>query len=437
MNYTRRIFSSFIFILLTFGARAQNFPKVFTNGAMKDMGDTYELNIRLDTLSNKSHLYGTGPYDKMKGEITIVNGSPYYASAFVEGEYRIGQSWNLRSPFFVYANVPEWEVFELRGPINSVGDIQQKVAVLAKEQGYDLDLPFAFRVTGTFESLTAHIVTPRIPDVEGYREGIKSQKFAFDHVAGEIVGFYSESHQGIFTGSNSFVHVHFLKEDRIFMGHLDDIGSGNGPFKLYLPKKKTKIGTEIRVNDTDFSKGRLGHTQDIDLDDLAKFHGHLCDGLVVGHLGLQQALQALYPDGVVDRTNTRIVSKSSPCLADASTYLTGARYQYGTFFVSDHIDGLFIVQRIDNGQTFSVHLNKGVKPGIIDKMGSRAIKGELDGCELDRLKTLEDDFSKTLLASDPKNIFTVVELGNFKWNPILENNFTKTDILNKHMKPCK
>lgn len=397
------------------------------------MGNTYDL----DTIADRSHVYGLGPYDKMKGEITIVDGSPYYATAFVEDEYRIGQSWSLRSPFFVYANVPEWEVFELPGPINSVGDIQRKVAVLAKDQGFDLDFPFAFRITGIFEGLTAHIVTPRSPDVEGYREGVKSQQFAFDHVQGEIVGFYSESHQGVFTGSNSFVHVHFLKEDRTFMGHLDDIGSGNGPFKIYLPKRESKTKMEIKVNDTDFSKGRMGHIQNLDLKDLVKFHGHLCDGLVIGHLGLQQALLSLYPDGVVDRTNTRIVSKSSPCLTDASIYLTGGRYQYNTFYVSDNIDGLFIVQRIDTGKTVSVLLNKGVKPMIIDKMGSKALKGELDACELNKLKELEDDFSETLLASDSKNIFTVVELDDFEWNPILKNNFKKTDTLNKNMKPCE
>jgi acetolactate decarboxylase len=38
----------------------------------------------------------------------------------------------------------------------------------------------------------------------------------------------------------------------------------------------------IKVMDTDFSKGRLTHQQTITLDDAAKFHGHLCDGLVVG-----------------------------------------------------------------------------------------------------------------------------------------------------------
>lgn len=42
----------------------------------------------------------------------------------------------------------------------------------------------------------------------------------------------------------------------------------------------------IQVQDTDFSKGRLQHVQTITLNDAVKFHGHLCDGLTVGFLGL-------------------------------------------------------------------------------------------------------------------------------------------------------
>lgn len=82
----------------------------------------------------------------------------------------------------------------------------------------------------------------------------------------------------------------------------------------------------IKVNDTDFSKGRLGNIQPVDLQDLSKFHGHLCDGLAEGFLALQQALYELYPDSIIDRTNTRIVSKPSPCLTDVAIYLTGGRY---------------------------------------------------------------------------------------------------------------
>ena len=69
------------------------------------------------------------------------------------------------------------------------------------------------------------------------------------------------------------------------------------------------FGQTITVNDTDFSKGKLGNIQKIKVNDVAKLHGHVCDGLIEGFLALDFGLKQVYPDGIVDRTNTRIVSK--------------------------------------------------------------------------------------------------------------------------------
>src|SRR6056297_194624 len=307
----KRINSVLILMITAFLAQnlnSQIIPKVYTKGAMKDMGTSYDLKVWLDTLPDKSNLFAMGPYDKMKGEITVFNGKPFFASAFIKDKAIVSQSWDIRSPFLVYSNVKDWEEFQFDGAIGSVAEIQKKVAEIAKDKGYNLNEPFAFRIAGEFDELTTHIVTPRSPAIEGYRPDVKSQKFVLESTTGELLGFYSEQHQGVFTGSASFVHVHYLKDDQTFMGHLDHITTANNTLKLYLPKKQTAIKTGMRVNDTNFSKGRLGNIQNIDLDDLVKFHGHLCDGLVLGHLALQRAMAELYPEGTVDRTNTRIVS---------------------------------------------------------------------------------------------------------------------------------
>ena len=194
----------------------------------------------------------------------------------------------------------------------------------------------------------------------------------------------------------------------------------------------------IKVNDTDFSKGRLGLKHEINLEDLEKFHGHLCDGLVVGFLGIKEGLDVLYPEGVTDRTNTRIVSKSSPCLTDVAIYITGGRYQFNSFYVDNTIEnGFYILQRIDNGLTVLVMLNEGVKPVEIDQLGAQAVKGELPACDIDKLKSLEDRFSEWLLSTNPKDNFTVNNLVGFEWNPVLKNDYSKTDILNKNKAKCE
>jgi len=425
-----------IIVFLTQTVMAQTTPKVYTKGAMNNMGPTYDSKVWLDTLPNKSHLFAMGPYDKMKGEITVFDGKPFYASAFEKGKAVVSQSWDIRSPFFVYSNVRDWVEFELTGPLHNIQEIQEKVGTIAKKQGYNLNEPFAFRIAGEFEQITTHIVTPRSPDVEGYRPNVKSQNFTFNNDKGEIVGFYSKQHQAVFTGSKSFIHVHYLRDDQTFMGHLDKITTDNKSYKLYLPQKQTPVKTGMRVNDTDFSKGRLGNIQNIDLDDLVKFHGHLCDGLVVGHLALQQAMHELYPNGIIDRTNTRIVSNPSPCLTDAAIYTTGGRYQFNSFYVSNEIDGIFTVQRIDTKKTVTVKIKKGLKPQEIDNLGALAVKGELSACNLDLLKSMEDDFTETLLTTDPKVNFIVTEITDFKWNPVLKSHYIKTDILNKNKEKC-
>lgn len=189
-----------------------------------------------------------------------------------------------------------------------------------------------------------------------------------------------------------------------------------------------------KVIDTDFSKGQLTNIQNVKYDDLVKFHGHSCDGLLEGMQALQVGLKVLYPDGIVDRTNTRIISRSSPCLTDAAIYLTGGRYQYNTFYVTDSIPGIYVIQRIDNKRTVIVNRREKIKPEIIDIMGKQAIAKELSYSQLRKLKLLEEKYSHKLRKSKPQLNFIVKELYNYRWNPVLNNFFIKTDIINKNVK---
>ena len=194
---------------------------------------------------------------------------------------------------------------------------------------------------------------------------------------------------------------------------------------------------EFETIDTDFSKGRLNHKQTITINDLEKFHGHLCDGLLIGALAMQEAMKELYPNEPIDRTNLRIVSKPSPCLTDVAIYLTGGRFQFNTFYVDTDFEGLYIIQRIDDLKTVSVSLNNGLKPTAIDSLGNIAIQQNLTPCDIDHLRKLEYDFTKTLIQSDPTKLFTVKEIPNFQWNPKTKNDYLKTDILNKNLPDCK
>jgi acetolactate decarboxylase len=199
----------------------------------------------------------------------------------------------------------------------------------------------------------------------------------------------------------------------------------------------SKLPFSIQVNDTDFSKGRLGYRQELVFDDLVRLHGHPCDGLIEGALALRFGLKQLYPDDIIDRTNTRVVSRSSPCLADAALLLSGARYQYGTYFVSDDIPGLYVIGRTDKEEAFVLRRKDGVKPPLIDVLGNRAIAGTLSPCGLDSLRLMEEDYARFLVdTKDLSTLFEVEKLENFNWSLPLNNTFLKTDILNKNAAAC-
>lgn len=193
----------------------------------------------------------------------------------------------------------------------------------------------------------------------------------------------------------------------------------------------------IRVNDTDFSKGRLGYQQALIFEDLVKLHGHPCDGLIEGALAMQYGLYQLYPDSIVDRTHTRVVSRSSPCLADAALLLSGARYQYGTYFVNDSIPGLYIIGKTGHDEAFAISRKDGVKPPQIDELGKLAIAGILSPCGLDSLRLMEEDYARFLMnTEDLSTLFEVEPLEDFSWDLPLQNTFLKTDILNKNAAAC-
>ncbi len=190
------------------------------------------------------------------------------------------------------------------------------------------------------------------------------------------------------------------------------------------------------VNDTDFSKGRIGHNQSITINDIEKFHGHLCDGLVEGTLALKLGLKEIYPNDTIDRTDLQIVSKPSPCLTDAAIYITGGRYQYNSFYVDTDFDGLYIIKQKQSNLAFEIKRNEGVKPKIIDELGNLAIHQKLSPCSIDSLRKMEDAYMKKLLNSDINQLFTVTELTDFKWHPNTKHDYVKTDIINKNLRKC-
>ena len=61
------------------------------------------------------------------------------------------------------------------------------------------------------------------------------QNFDLQNVNGELLGFYSQQHEGVFTHKNKFIHVHFVNENNA--GHLDDLITKAQQVEVLLPVK--------------------------------------------------------------------------------------------------------------------------------------------------------------------------------------------------------
>ena len=191
----------------------------------------------------------------------------------------------------------------------------------------------------------------------------------------------------------------------------------------------------FKVLDTESSHGRYSKsTKDIGFEDLVKFHGHACDGLYRGAYALSVALKSLFSDYIVDRTDLRAISRNSPCLGDAASYLTGARVRFGTQDVRNQEGVWYIVQRISTGETVEVKEEAGFfNKDIIELESSLSLAqaDELPG-KLDNLKALQDDWvSNVLLKTRPEEHYHSSRI-EYSWKEVpYANKGIRTDIIFK------
>jgi acetolactate decarboxylase len=191
-------------------------------GAMRDAMWKGDLGtkITIDTL-NRAGTFGIGPFSNMKGEILLWDGLAYVAT-IVDKKPKVEVSKEeVGAPFFVYQKKVDWKVFK---PEKGIRDGQS----LEKElSGYyeKINRPFSFKVTGL--AIEAKIHIQNLPDgqvVSSPQEAhIGQVKLNLKDREVELLGFYSEEHQAIFTHHDSFVHMHLITKDKELMGHVDEI----------------------------------------------------------------------------------------------------------------------------------------------------------------------------------------------------------------------
>lgn len=213
----------------------------------------------------------------------------------------------------------------------------------------------------------------------------------------------------------------------------------NAPDWFY-PKwaAEAKYNKPIVVKDTDSALGRYSlKTKEIGLKDLARLHGHMCDGLVIAFVEIRAVLEKLFPEGVVDRTDLRAVSKNGPCWVDTVTLMTGARINFQTLRIESSIGDGFIIQKISTGQAYDVHLKSGVFPkeqaALEDNIRKLRREGKpVAGSDIDAVEKMADALSLKILTTPPVDLLEIKELPGYKFTAV-DMFGGRGDIINKDM----
>ena len=236
MNFKLILIGLTILTLTSCASKAQQTPnKVKIVGEMKNVMWKGQLNgnINLDTIANKTNLYGLGPVEYLAGEILIIDGKSYKSIVVSDTTIKVEETFEIKAPFFGYANINKWTEQTLPDSIQTIQQLEQYLDRITKSS----PRPFMFKLSGRIEQAKIHIVNlPKGSKVSSPDEAHKGQKnYELKNQASEILGFFSTEHKAIFTHHDTYLHMHLITSDRQKMGHLDEALFEKGTVKLYLP----------------------------------------------------------------------------------------------------------------------------------------------------------------------------------------------------------
>ena len=127
------------------------------SGALRTiMSGNIQPVISLDTLSKKKHLYALGAVDNLKGEIQIFDSKP--SNSFViDSSLQIKDSYSLKASLLVYAEVEEWDTFQIENS-KTKSDLEEQIFELATNSGINTEEPFPFLLEGIIASVDWHVI---------------------------------------------------------------------------------------------------------------------------------------------------------------------------------------------------------------------------------------------------------------------------------------
>lgn len=195
------------------------------------------------------------------------------------------------------------------------------------------------------------------------------------------------------------------------------IGNQARAEEWYYPSSisKAKYAPVFKVKDTVNKYGRYADKiKIITIRDLILFHGHFCGGLVETAAMYSLAFNELFKDGIIDRTDLKVVSNNSACGGDVAEYLSGARHRYKSHFIDYSLGGdAVIVHRVSTRKTVKVSLKKEAFPKGVREVMERIESENFSPADFDLFGKIQWEFAEKLVHRPLEESFAVEELDLF------------------------
>jgi acetolactate decarboxylase len=210
--------------------------KVRWAGAQKNvMSGDLTAHITLKSLEDLPHLYAVGPLEELKGEITILDSQTSISKVAPTG-VTVETGFEHSACFLAYAQVEAWREVLLPATVGTEKDLEHYLPEVAATVGIDPDRPLPFLLRGAIQRIELHILnkTDGLPHNPALHNMAKVH-YTIEGGEAELIGFYSSSHQGVFTPGESVLHIHARVADGALSGHVEGV-TLTDTTRLYLPQ---------------------------------------------------------------------------------------------------------------------------------------------------------------------------------------------------------
>lgn len=196
--------------------------QVIPTGAMRRTMWEGQLSglIAMDTIAGPG-MYGIGPLEDLRGEITMVDGHCFVSYVLPEGTVKVEERSDVKAPFFVRATVTRWEPVTLPSKVVDLPSLDAFLTEWAKTRTE----PFTFRLRGLVVDAHVHVMNvPPGTAINGPDDAHAHQALVQDTGnEGTLLGFFSTKHRTVFTHHDTNIHIHYIAWDHSVMGHVDTL----------------------------------------------------------------------------------------------------------------------------------------------------------------------------------------------------------------------